>query len=132
VMRFTRANYFELEPGEAFSSGLHTHYDQEEVFYVQAGTAIFDTGTGEVPVEAGEVIHFAPGDFQQGYNPEDAEGRVVAFAFGAPGAKHDWDQIESLVYCRHCDDKEGHSLSVTDDATFELTCSECGNSFVLD
>mgnify|MGYP002760945132 FL=1 len=30
-------NYFELEPGEAFSGGLHTHHDQEEVFYVQSG-----------------------------------------------------------------------------------------------
>jgi quercetin dioxygenase-like cupin family protein len=26
-------NYFELEPGESFSGGLHAHHDQEEVFY---------------------------------------------------------------------------------------------------
>ncbi|SDQ62188.1 cupin domain-containing protein [Natronobacterium texcoconense] len=125
-------NYFELEPGEAFSSGYHTHHDQEEVFYVQEGTAVFDTDEGEITVEAGEVIRFAPGDFQQGYNAENAEERVVGFAFGAPGAKHDWDQIESLVFCRRCEEEQGHGLSITDSGGFELTCSACGDSFVID
>ena len=27
-------NRFELEPGESFSGGLHTHHDQEEVFCI--------------------------------------------------------------------------------------------------
>ncbi|MFC4437716.1 MULTISPECIES: cupin domain-containing protein [Natrialbaceae] len=35
-------NYFELEPGESFSGGLHTHHDQEEVFYVREGVATFE------------------------------------------------------------------------------------------
>ena len=26
-------NYFGLEPEESFSGGLHTHHDQEELFY---------------------------------------------------------------------------------------------------
>ncbi|ELZ03691.1 cupin domain-containing protein [Natrialba aegyptia] len=124
-------NYFELEPGESFSGGFHTHHDQEEVFYIQSGTAAFDTENGTATVDAGEVIRFAPGDFQQGYNPEDADEPVVGFAFGAPGSQHDWDQIESLVYCQECETERGHGLELTDDGQFRLTCTECGNSFVL-
>ncbi|QLK26187.1 cupin [Natrinema zhouii] len=136
-------NYFELEPGESFSGGLHTHHDQEEVFYVQAGTATFETrasqrdaadasgetasGDGEVTVDEDEVIRFAPGDFQRGYN--DTDERVVGFAFGAPGSKHDWDQLESMVYCQTCEAEIGHGLELTDEGDFRLTCSECGNSF---
>ncbi|WP_435551989.1 cupin domain-containing protein [Natrinema sp. CGMCC1.2065] len=121
-------NYFELEPGESFSGGMHTHHDQEEVFYVQEGTATFDTEEGEVIVDEGEVIRFEPGDFQTGYN--DTDEQVVGFAFGAPKSKHDWDQLESLVYCQECEEEIGHGLELTDDGNFRLTCTECGNTFV--
>ncbi|ELZ07742.1 cupin domain-containing protein [Natrinema thermotolerans] len=121
-------NYFELEPGESFSGGMHTHHDQEEVFYVQEGTATFDTEAGEVIVDEGEVIRFEPGDFQTGYN--DTDEQVVGFAFGAPKSKHDWDQLESLVYCQECEEEIGHGLELTDDGNFRLTCTECGNTFV--
>ncbi|SFC35424.1 Cupin domain-containing protein [Halobiforma haloterrestris] len=125
-------NYFELEPGESFSGGYHTHHDQEEVFYVQSGTATFDTEDGEVAVDAGEVIRFAPGEFQQGYNAEDATEPVVGFAFGAPGARHDWDEIESIVHCRECDAERGHGLELTDDGAFRMECTECGTAFAID
>jgi uncharacterized cupin superfamily protein len=59
-------NYFELEPGESFSGGMHTHHDQEEVFYVQEGTATFETPDGEPVVREGELIRFAPGEYQKG------------------------------------------------------------------
>ena len=132
-------NYFELEPGESFSGGLHTHHDQEEVFYVQEGTATFEVRerddeaeTEEVTVEAGDVIRFAPGDFQHGYNDSDADETAVGFAFGAPKSRHDWDQIESLIYCRDCEAEVGHGLELTDDGQFRMTCTECGNSFVAE
>lgn len=118
-------NYFELEPGESFSGGYHTHHDQEEVFYVQSGTATFDTEDGAVVVDAGEVIRFEPSEFQQGYNAEDADEIVVGFAFGAPASKHDWEQIESIAYCRECEEKRGHGLELTDDEEFRLYCLEC-------
>ncbi|EMA27324.1 cupin domain-containing protein [Halobiforma nitratireducens] len=124
-------NYFELEPGESFSGGYHTHHDQEEVFYVQTGTATFDTEDGEVSVDAGEVIRFAPGEFQHGYNDPDATDPVVGFAFGAPGPRHDWDEIESIVYCQHCDQERGHGLELTDDGAFEMTCNECETAFTI-
>ncbi|ELY57450.1 cupin domain-containing protein [Natronolimnohabitans innermongolicus] len=130
-------NYFELEPGESFSGGLHTHHDQEEVFYVQEGTATFDVResaddeTETITVGAGDVIRFAPGEFQHGYNDDDAEETVAGFAFGAPDSQHDWDQIESLQYCRECEAETGHGLELTADGDFRMTCSECGNSFVV-
>ena len=122
-------NYFELEPGESFSGGLHTHYDQEEVFYIQKGTATFDTDEEPVTVSAGEAIRFAPGDFQHGKNEGDE--RVVGLAMGAPGAMHDWDQIESMVPCRACGDETAHGLDLTSDGAFELTCTQCGNAFTI-
>ena len=121
-------NYFELKPDESFSGGMHTHHDQEEVFYVQEGTATFDTEEGEVIVDEGEVIRFEPGDFQTGYN--DTDEQVVGFAFGAPKSKHDWDEIESLVDCQDCEEEIGHGLEFTDDGNFRMTCTECGNAFV--
>ncbi|WP_440771241.1 cupin domain-containing protein [Natronorubrum sp. DTA28] len=122
-------NYFELESGESFSGGYHTHHDQEEVFYVQSGTATFDTEEGEVTVAEDEVIRFAPGEFQQGYN--DGDDPVVGFAFGAPGAQHDWDQIESMIFCQDCEEEVGHGLELTDEGAFRMTCTACDNAFTI-
>ncbi len=124
-------NYFELEPGESFSGGLHTHHDQEEVFYVMEGTAVFETPDDEHVVEAGELIRFAPGEYQQGVNdPDEGEGAVVGWALGAPGSMHDWSELESLVYCRECEEETGHSVDLEGTA-FSLECTECGNEFTV-
>ncbi|WP_440764950.1 cupin domain-containing protein [Natronorubrum sp. DTA7] len=122
-------NYFELEADESFSGGYHTHHDQEEVFYVQSGTATFDTEEGEVTVGEDEVIRFAPGEFQQGYN--DGDDPVVGFAFGAPGAQHDWDQIESMIFCQDCEEEVGHGLELTNEGAFRMTCTDCDNAFTI-
>jgi uncharacterized cupin superfamily protein len=124
-------NYFELEPGESFSGGLHTHQDQEEVFYVESGTATFDVGRDgdQVVVDAGELVRFEPGEFQTGYNDQD-EGRVVGWALGAPGATHDWDGLESVVDCRDCGEETVHDTDLVE-GSFQLTCQDCGTSFSL-
>lgn len=126
-------NYFELEPGESFSGGLHTHQDQEEVFYVESGTAAFDVGEDRetVTVDAGEVIRFEPGEFQTGYVRDDADESVTGWAFGAPGARHDWDDLESMVHCRDCEEELPHQTATTDEGRFQFTCTECGNSFTV-
>ena len=131
-------NYFELEPGESFSGGLHTHHDQEEVFYVQSGEATFEVAdepstdaTESVTVGAGEVIRFPPGQFQEGSNDADNDDPVVGFAFGAPSSKHDWDSIESVMPCSECGEETGHGLSLTEEQTFEFTCTECGNELTF-
>jgi uncharacterized cupin superfamily protein len=119
-------NYFELEPGESFSGGLHAHGDQEEVFYVEGGTATFDVGVEResVTVEAGEAIRFEPGEFQTGYNAGDE--RVVGWALGAPGATHDWDELVSRVHCPDCGEETTHDTDLAEGG-FEVTCLECGN-----
>lgn len=124
-------NFFRLEPGESFSGGLHTHHDQEEVFYVEEGEATFTVGRDgdeEVAVEGGELIRFEPGEFQVGVNTGDDD--LVGWALGAPKARHDWDEIESMVYCRTCGEETGHGLELTDEGQFRLTCLDCDNSFV--
>lgn len=124
-------NYFELEPGESFSGGLHTHHDQEEVFYVQAGEATFEVGREreEVSVAAGECIRFAPGEFQTGTNESDE--RTIGFAIGAPKARHDFGAMESIVACRECDEETAHELDLTDQGAFHLTCTECATEFTI-
>jgi quercetin dioxygenase-like cupin family protein len=126
-------NYFELEPGDSFSGGLHTHHDQEEVFYIEEGTALFDVGENRetVTVEAGEVIRFEPGEFQMGYAKEEAGNRVVGWALGAPGATHDWDELESMIHCRECEEELPHGTTLTEEGRFQFTCTECGNTFTL-
>lgn len=124
-------NYFELEPRESFSGGMHTHHDQEEVFYVQEGTATFETPDDEIAVAEGELIRFAPGDYQKGYNdPGEGDGNVVGFALGAPGASHDWDELESIVACPDCGDEKSHGVDLVAGG-FRLTCTDCGNSFEI-
>jgi quercetin dioxygenase-like cupin family protein len=124
-------NYFELEPGESFSGGLHAHHDQEEVFYVQEGTATFEVGREreETTVGAGDIIRFDRGEFQVGKNKSDE--RVVGFALGAPKASHDFDEMESIVNCRECGEETAHELELTESASFRLTCTECGNEFTM-
>ncbi|MFB6169712.1 MAG: cupin domain-containing protein [Haloarculaceae archaeon] len=120
-------NYFELAPGEKFSGGLHTHHDQEEIFYVQSGTATFEVGTDRdhVSVGPGAAVRFAPGEFQHGYNPEDADEPVVGLAIGAPGGRHDWDQIESISHCPDCEAETSWRVEPTDDG-LATVCESCG------
>jgi uncharacterized RmlC-like cupin family protein len=132
-------NYFELQPGESFSGGLHTHHDQEEVFYVLEGTATFDVAdepssdaTESVTVEAGEVVRFPSWQFQEGYNGDDADEPVVGFAFGAPSSRHDWESIESVLHCGECGQETGHRLSLTEAGRFEFTCGQCGNKLTAE
>lgn len=112
---------YQVEPGETFSTGIHTHLDQEEVFYVLAGTATFETDKRSVKVDAGEAIRFAPGDFQQGKN--DSDGRVVAVVMGAP-KKSEVSRIE----CPACDAREAPEIEWTDDrSAIIFECRQCGS-----
>ncbi|MFC7141542.1 hypothetical protein ACFQMA_17100 [Halosimplex aquaticum] len=47
-------------------------------------------------------------------------------AFGAPGAGHDWDALESRAYCPDCDTERTHGVDLAGSRS-ELTCTECGN-----
>jgi uncharacterized cupin superfamily protein len=115
-------NHYTLAAGEGFSSGMHTHEDQEEIFYVMAGEAVFETPDGEVEVGAGEAVRFAPGDYQVGKNA--GEGTVEALAIGAPKGSTD---VRVPFACTECDSEDLRAVPGEDGFTFE--CPECGESY---
>jgi mannose-6-phosphate isomerase-like protein (cupin superfamily) len=133
---------YELEPGEQFSGGLHTHHDQEELFYILEGTATFDVGpepdadhaeghaserpdTEEVVAEAGEVVRFPPGQFQCGRNRSD--DAVVGLVIAAPDTRHSWEALESFAPCAgDCDGITSHGVRQPDGDGMVVYCNECG------
>jgi mannose-6-phosphate isomerase-like protein (cupin superfamily) len=114
-------NYYELEPGDSFSGGLHTHMNQEEVFYVIEGTATFETKGDDVEVGADEVVRFAPGEYQEGKNESD--GRVRALAMGAP---QDDGETRAAIPCQECG-ADYHVATVTESGV-DLECPDCGSA----
>lgn len=118
-------NHYSLDPGEEFSSGLHTHLDQEETFYVISGTATFehadealgDTETAEVGPD--EAVRFAPGEYQTGSNEGDES--VEALAFGAPEGTED---VRVPGPCPACGNE---SLRLTfEGGKMGTVCPDCG------
>ena len=120
-------NRYDLDPGDPIGGGYHTHHDQEEVFYVVEGTATFETEDGDVEVEAGEAIRFAPGEFQWGYNAADAAGPLVALGIGAP---REGGEVEAVRECVDCGKAFRHRRPtlVGADRPDELSvaCPDCG------
>ena len=115
-------NYYELAPGETFGLGYHRHPDQEEVFYVQSGTATFETEDGDVAVGPDEAVRFAPGEWQLGRN--DGDERVVALALGAP---RDESETEMVRHCESCGERTEQRVELADDRDALLTlCASCG------
>lgn len=122
------ANYYELAPDESFAFGHHRHMGQEEVFYVLAGEATFETGdpregTETVVVEAGELVRFAPGEWQQGFN-RGAE-TVRALALGAPA---DSGETTILRACADCGGYTEQSIerAPDEDGALVTLCADCG------
>ena len=116
-------NYYELEPGDSFSGGMHTHTNQEEAFYVLEGTATFETVDGTREVGPGEAVRFAPGEYQEGRNEGDR--RVRALAFGAP---QESGEVRVPLACRECGGSD-YLVSHVHEEGITLECPECGNAF---
>lgn len=114
-------NYFEVEPGDAFSNTLHTHTDQEEIFFIISGTATWETDDGEFVVEDGEIIRFGPGEYQHGYN--DGSETIIALAIGAPQ-----ETETAYLECQKCGAREEPTMEMNDDRTaIDVRCPECGH-----
>lgn len=130
-------NRYRVPPGEGLPGGLHAHADQEELFVVLAGTATFETwsvrrasdDTGhdspdppttdtDLSVSAGEVIRFAPGEFQSGRNAGDED--LVVLAIGAPATSRD---VRIPIECPECQNPDLR-LEVADRTVF--VCPSCG------
>ncbi|WP_435155707.1 cupin domain-containing protein [Haladaptatus sp. DFWS20] len=115
-------NYYELAPGDSFAFGYHAHVGQEEVFYIQSGSVTFETENGDVLVTGGEIVRFAPGEFQRGVNHGDE--RVVALALGAP---RDSELDEMRRDCAECNKRTANTLEMADSGEELVTyCLECG------
>ncbi|GAA0264475.1 hypothetical protein GCM10009000_095930 [Halobacterium noricense] len=129
-------NYYELDAGDSFAYGLHSHENQEEIFHVLAGTVTFETldvqqsatpddepaSTEEVEVGAGELVRFGPGEFQRGVNRGDE--RVRALAIGAPQEAGD---TEILRECEDCGETTTQTIELADDhSEIRAVCEACG------
>ncbi|MFB6218274.1 MAG: cupin domain-containing protein [Halobacteriaceae archaeon] len=115
-------NYYELDPGESFAYGYHAHAEQEEVFYVQSGTVTFRTADGDREVGAGELVRFAPGEYQRGVN--EGEERVVALAIGAP---QEAGETDIRRHCEECGTDTTQELELVGDReAVVVRCGECG------
>lgn len=131
-------NRYRLAPGEGLPGGLHAHADQEEVFVVLEGEATFEVletadGAGtEITVGEGEIVRFAPGEFQSGRN--DGDGELVVLALGAP---RDSEDVRIPVACEECGREDlrldfggGELTFVCPDCETERIpddCPECGH-----
>lgn len=115
-------NYYELDPGDALSYGYHRHPEQEEVFIVESGTVTFETESSPVEVTAGEVVRFAPGEFQHGTN--EGTDRVRVLALGAPQEASETDLRRT---CPDCGGRTPHTIEMAPDRDAIVTrCEDCG------
>lgn len=121
--------YYELAPGDQFSGGLHTHHDQEEVFYILEGQVTFEyTRDGEeVVLRTGDAIRFPPGEFQCGRNHSDE--RVVALVLGAPVTASSADETEWITRCDTCGSDTLHGVRSHDEGVIVSYCKTCGTEF---
>jgi mannose-6-phosphate isomerase-like protein (cupin superfamily) len=75
---------YEVDPGEAIPLAYHYHDEQEEVFYVLAGTLAVETPERTYEVGPDEAFVVEPESPQRAHNPESADERVEALVAGAP------------------------------------------------
>ncbi len=115
-------NYYELASGESLAYGYHAHENQEELFVVQSGTVTFETEQGAVAVDDGEVVRFAPGEYQRGWNR--GSDRAEVLALGAPRGAGD---SEPLRECETCGERTPQTIEWAEGKTARQTrCRECG------
>ena len=115
-------NHYHLEPGERLSGAIHTHMDQEEVFFVIEGEATFERlDEDDVTVGAGEAVRFAPGEYQSGGNSGDGDLRVLGL--GAPLGSED---VRVPQDCPECGNDNLRIVPAEDGEGFDSVCPDCG------
>lgn len=76
---------YRVEPGQDVPlSGMHYHDEQEEAFYVTAGTLSVETPETTSTVETGEFFVAEPASPHRAHNPADAREDVRLIGIGAP------------------------------------------------
>lgn len=111
-------NHYRLEPGERLA-GLHAHERQEEVFVPLEGRLTLETLEGEVTVDHGAAVRFAPGEHKSGKN--DTGDAVTVLAIGAPPDGGDVDVPLACPDCGHV----GRRLTF-EEGDEALVCPGCG------
>lgn len=134
---FVALNHYRVGPGERISN-LHAHGDQEEVFVVVRGTLTVEAwlpGTGdpddatdsgrarELPLESGEAVRIAPGEYQSCVNRSDERAEVLAV-----GAPRETSAIRIPLRCADCG-REGLTPTLVDDQE-ALVCPDCGHESI--
>jgi uncharacterized cupin superfamily protein len=121
-------NRYDVPPGGRIGGGYHAHHDQEEVFYVVSGVATFETEAGDVDVAPGEVIRFAPGEFQLGYNAGDEPLGLIAL--GAPRESREVEAVRECTACGEVFHRRRPQFMGTgvapDEPAREAACPVCG------
>lgn len=87
-------NRFRAEPGEQLPLVYHYHDEQEEAFYVVAGTMFVETPEKTYEVPEGSLFTVDPESPQRAYNPADADSAIEVLAIGAPPVEGDARQYE--------------------------------------
>jgi mannose-6-phosphate isomerase-like protein (cupin superfamily) len=82
-------NRYTAAPGEELPLAYHSHDEQEEAFYVLAGTLHVDTPEGTLTAGPDSLLAVEPDSPQFAYNPEDADEPVDVVAIGAPAVDDD-------------------------------------------
>jgi len=71
-------------PGQMIPLAFHYHDEQEEAFYVVAGTLHVETPDRVYAVDPGQVFVAEPGSPHRAFNAEDATEPLRVLALGAP------------------------------------------------
>ncbi|MFB6108612.1 MAG: cupin domain-containing protein [Haloplanus sp.] len=82
-------NRYRADPGEQIPLAYHYHDEQEEAFYVLAGTMFVETPEETYEVPEGSLFAVDPESPQRAYNPADADDAIEVLALGAPPAADD-------------------------------------------
>lgn len=82
---------------------------------------MFETETGEITVNAGEVLRVPPGMFQLGTNHGDE--RVTAITLGAP--REYQEETQWLVECDKCSERTVHILEQEEEGDYLYRCMDC-------
>jgi mannose-6-phosphate isomerase-like protein (cupin superfamily) len=77
---------YHVEPGQSLggTDRMHSHEEQEEVFYVFAGTLSVETPDDRYDVGPGQVLVVEPGSPQRAHVPAEATDPCDVLAIGAP------------------------------------------------
>lgn len=117
-------NFYVARPGQRIPFGMHSHPEQEELFYALAGGLVFETPDEAYRIGADELFFVRPDSPHRARAAGDESARVLAI--GAPGEA---DQAILQEECPHCDDAADRDFSIDDsgpERELVVSCATCG------